>query len=281
MSLKQHVALVCLLLVLALLAVVTMKTLLPDDKLEQVQIKSFYLNFLLEQSEYDWHMMWKQLWELSDTVTVPRSIVTLYGDETKAADKVIELIASYGFWVDDSGTNGQYQYITYPSKMMISGVKYFSEAKHMQAAIDYTLPKVLEQVKVKGDLFKSLDNINQYLFYNTEYSEEGSMQGQTIYSVLIDKKAICGGFARTFNTLALLSGIDCNITVGYLNTTKGRIRHAWNTYTLNGVDYVADATNNRTSNRRDKVINRPVGDFYYREYEEPAPHAEAVHLIRN
>lgn len=276
MQIKRIVAVIGSLL---LILVITVFIFLYKHTTEQPKNEGFYLSFLTEHSDPEWHTMWQQLWNLSDKVTVPKSAVSMYGSDEKEAEKIIELIASYGFWVDDSDTKGQYAFSADSSTVTITGVKYFSNAGQMQKSVEYELQKVFSQVYVKGDQLKTLSNINQYLYYNTVYSEDSSTQGQTIYSALVDHKAVCGGFARTFNTLALLSGVDSHITVGYLVKTTGNVRHAWNTYIIDGCDYVSDSTRNRTSGKMDKVLNRAMGAFYTVDYATPELHAEALHLI--
>ena len=213
-----------------------------------------YLEFLKEHSEPEWHTMWEQLWDLNEYVEVPKSAFKdIAADDKTAATPIIEHIASYAFWVDDGGTHGQYEFSSDGKTITIYGIKYFDDASKMKADVEVALIKVFSKVYVQGSPVSTIRNINKFLYENTAYGEDSSMGGQTIYSVLIDKEAVCGGFARTFNTLALMAGIDSHITVGYLVTPEGQIRHAWNTYVIDGVEYVTDSTANRTSNVINKV----------------------------
>ena len=238
----------------------------------------FYLEFLKEHSEPEWHTMWEQLWDLNEYVEVPKSAFKdIAADDKMAATKIIEHIASYAFWVNDSGTNGQYEFSSDGKTITIYGIKYFDDASKMKADLEVALLKVFNEVYVHGSPLSTIRNINKFLYDNTTYGENSSMGGQTIYSVLIDKEAVCGGFARTFNTLALMAGIDSHITVGYLVTPEGPIRHAWNTYVIDGVEYVTDSTANRTSNVINKVLNMEKAKAkYVRSYLDPDIHAFAV-----
>lgn len=235
-----------------------------------------YLEFLKEHSEPEWHTMWEQLWDLKADVSVPKSAFGDKDDKT-AATLIIEHIASYAFWVDDRGTHGQYEFSSDGKVVTVHGIKYFDNAKKMKADVEVALIKVFNKVYVQGSPVSTIRNINKFLYENTAYGEDSSMGGQTIYSVLIDKEAVCGGFARTFNTLALMAGIDSHITVGYLVTPEGPIRHAWNTYIIDGVEYVTDSTANRTSNVINKVLNMEKAKAkYIRSYLDPDIHAFAV-----
>lgn len=237
-----------------------------------------YLEFLKEHSEPEWHTMWEQLWDLNEYVEVPKSAFKdIAADDKMAATLIIEHIASYAFWVDDGGTHGQYEFSSDGKVVTVHGIKYFDNAKKMKVDVEVALIKVFNKVYVQGSPVSTIRNINKFLYENTAYGENSSMGGQTIYSVLIDKEAVCGGFARTFNTLALMAGIDSHITVGYLVTPEGPIRHAWNTYVIDGVEYVTDSTANRTSNVINKVLNMEKAKAkYVRSYLDPDIHAFAV-----
>lgn len=240
-----------------------------------------YLEFLKEHSEPEWHTMWEQLWDLNEYVEVPKSAFKdIAADDKMAATKIIEHIASYAFWVNDSGTNGQYEFSSDGKTITIYGIKYFDDASKMKADLEVALLKVFNEVYVHGSPLSTIRNINKFLYDNTTYGENSSMGGQTIYSVLIDKEAVCGGFARTFNTLALMAGIDSHITVGYLVTPEGPIRHAWNVYTIDGVEYVTDSTANRTSGNISKVLHmKKTQAKYLQSYLNHEVHAFAVKII--
>lgn len=238
-----------------------------------------YLEFLKEHSDPEWHTMWEQLWDLNEYVEVPRSALKDIADDKDAATKIIEHIVSYGFWVDDTGTHGQYEFIVDGSTITITGIKYFDKAVKMRAELEIALLKAYNQVYVQGSPKDTVRNINRLLFNNTKYGERSSMEGQTIYSVLLDNEAVCGGFARTFNTLALMAGIDTHITVGYLITQDGPIRHAWNNYFIDGIEYVTDTTANRTSGNINKLVNKEKSQAnYLRTYLDPELHADGVGL---
>lgn len=238
-----------------------------------------YLEFLKEHSEPEWHTMWEQLWDLKEYVEVPRSALKDIADDKDAATKIIENIVSYGFWVDDTGTHGQYEFKVDNSTITITGIKYFNNSAKMKADLEIALIKAFNKVYVQGSPLETVKNINKFLYDSTKYGEKSSMEGQTTYSVLLDKEAVCGGFARTFNTLALMSGIDSHITVGYLITPNGPIRHAWNNYFIDGVEYVVDTTANRTSNNINRLVNVEKSRAkYLRTYLDPELHADGVRL---
>ena len=63
-------------------------------------------------------------------------------------------------------------------------------------------------------------------------------EGQTPYGVLIEHKAVCGGYASTFHLGLCMMGIENRLITG--STTEGL--HAWNQVCLDGEWYQVDVT---------------------------------------
>ena len=60
----------------------------------------------------------------------------------------------------------------------------------------------------------------------------------TAYGVLVEKRAVCDGYAECFAMLCECMGIDCNIVVGMAENEM----HAWNQICLDGIWYNVDVT---------------------------------------
>lgn len=75
--------------------------------------------------------------------------------------------------------------------------------------------------------------------YDYDSLETGlTSAGQTPYGVLIERKAVCGGYACTFHLGLTMMGIENRLITG--STTEGL--HAWNQVCLDGEWYQVDVT---------------------------------------
>ena len=90
--------------------------------------------------------------------------------------------------------------------------------------------------------------INDYLIDNCEYDHEAAENEKIIanendaYGALVDKKAVCEGYARAFQLLCTRLGLDCvNIT----GESEG-VGHQWNCVKIEGDWYYVDVTWNDT-----------------------------------
>lgn len=105
---------------------------------------------------------------------------------------------------------------------------------------------LLKEVVLIGDEIKSKTSdkkeqailLCDYLNSNITYSS--NMQFHGSYDALVNKEAVCDGYAFAFNFIADYLGLSC-ICVGgdYKNSSYA---HAWNEVYLDGVWYIFDAT---------------------------------------
>lgn len=89
--------------------------------------------------------------------------------------------------------------------------------------------------------------INEYLARNCEYDLTYSKYNA--YNVLVDKTAVCQGYALAFKELAGQLGVECQIV------TSESLNHAWNMVKVNDSYYMLDCT-----------WNDPTPDFVGRVY---------------
>lgn len=75
---------------------------------------------------------------------------------------------------------------------------------------------------------------NNYTF-SVEYADS-----QNVYGALVNKKAVCSGFAKSFKLIADSVGLDTRLVIG---THRG-VPHIWNMVQIDGAWHYIDATNN-------------------------------------
>ncbi|MDO4863910.1 MAG: transglutaminase domain-containing protein [Ruminococcus sp.] len=74
-----------------------------------------------------------------------------------------------------------------------------------------------------------------------QYDTDITPASHTIYSALIDKSAVCDGYAYAFKYLCDLAGIDCVVVIGTFDKSNdGELGHAWDLVWLGGTWKLAD-----------------------------------------
>lgn len=90
--------------------------------------------------------------------------------------------------------------------------------------------------------------INSYLAARIEYDLNAANRGSVI-GALVDGKCVCEGYARAFDYLCDIAGVDAVCVPGYGITDEGREGHMWNAVTIDGKTYAVDATWNDTTGK--------------------------------
>ena len=120
------------------------------------------------------------------------------------------------------------------------------------------LPVIKEGSKLKTDLEKALF-VHNYIVLNTKYNEEvidggdGQHSVYTAYGVLVDRDAVCQGYAYAFNYLIRRMGVVSD----YVRSDE--ILHGWNLVNIGNYWYHLDAT-------WDDPIYDVVGKIYYENF---------------
>lgn len=81
---------------------------------------------------------------------------------------------------------------------------------------------------------------HEYLRSRVNYNDNGSYMVQTAYGALINKEAVCEGYAKAYKLLLNAMGIECDVVIN--------AEHAWNVVKLEGKWYLVDVTNDDTNN---------------------------------
>lgn len=107
--------------------------------------------------------------------------------------------------------------------------------------------------------------------YDHESLDTGlTNEGQTPYGVLIEHKAVCGGYAGTFHIGLCMMGIENRLITGM--TTEGL--HAWNQVCLDGEWYQVDVT------WGDKDSDDAAYAFSYKYFNRTSEWMSTTHDVR-
>ena len=110
------------------------------------------------------------------------------------------------------------------------------EISSMNIASERAAREIMENITPNMDDYDKLKYIHDYLVLNCENDTE-SPYSDTIYGALVQKKALCEGYAKAFSYLCNLAGIENTIVTG--ETT---VPHMWNMVKLGGNWYHVDVT---------------------------------------
>lgn len=93
------------------------------------------------------------------------------------------------------------------------------------------------------DQIKNLKIVHDYLVESIEYDVDAGKNVYNIYGALVNKKAVCEGYARAYKLILDDLGIPCIIACGTATNSEGDTEsHAWNYVQVDGNWYAIDVT---------------------------------------
>ncbi len=107
-----------------------------------------------------------------------------------------------------------------------------------QAEIDSAVHALLEGAAALSDDYDKVKYVYDTLIRNTEY-DLTAPDNQNVYSVFVNGKSVCQGYAKAVQYLLERMGVECTLVQGSVDTGEG---HAWNLVKVNGSFYYVDAT---------------------------------------
>lgn len=109
---------------------------------------------------------------------------------------------------------------------------------------EFQIENLVQSLRFSNDKYNQIREVHDFIAENTEYDETVSKSNiYNIYGTLINKEAVCEGYAKTFKYILDRLNIPCIIACGIGQNSKGQTEsHAWNYVKLNDVWYAVDAT---------------------------------------
>jgi len=121
-------------------------------------------------------------------------------------------------------------------------VSYYTNAVQ-EAAVTAQVNTILNELNPTGSDYARIKTVYDWMCNNIVYDDDNLNDDSytlkhSAYAALVDRKAVCQGYALLLYRLALEMGIDCRIIVGFSNGEA----HSWNIVQIDGVYYNLDAT---------------------------------------
>lgn len=137
---------------------------------------------------------------------------------------------------------------TYRISIGGNGNKYLSEDFENLSKVNAEISNL---ENIKNDILnktgenkvENLKIVHDYLVDTVEYDVEAGKNVYNIYGALVNKKAVCEGYARTYKLILDELGIPCIIACGSAKNSLGKIEsHAWNYVQIDENWYAVDVT---------------------------------------
>lgn len=148
------------------------------------------------------------------------------------------------FWCDGRGNTtiykkGAEQYSVLSPEYQYEG----EERESRQEEIDIAVQTILDAAPKDGTEYEKIQYVYEYVINHTEYWEESS-DNQNIYSVLVNGKSVCAGYARTTQYLLEQLDVFCTYVTGCAKRLDSEVSvpHAWNLVSCDGAYYYVDTT---------------------------------------
>ncbi len=129
-------------------------------------------------------------------------------------------------------------------------------------AYDKAIAAVVAEANKASDVVGKIKAVNKYICANTEYAygDRGAFVS-TAYGALVEKYALCGGYARAFKAVMDELNIPCVLIQGTVYSGKsvdglaaGMEAHMWNAVEVNGHWYGVDVTYNSSCGNIEKYM---------------------------
>ena len=130
-----------------------------------------------------------------------------------------------------------------------SDANYFTDEFSSEAEVRSAINSI-EQVKNTlvsrrtGNTYEDIKMIHDYLVDNIEYDTSLSKDNiYDLYGALVNRVAVCEGYARSFKYILDEMGVPCVLVIGTGTNSRGETeRHAWNYVEIDGNWYAVDCT---------------------------------------
>lgn len=170
----------------------------------------------------------------------------------REGDTLKETLASAGYDGTGSSTGGMWTYT-------LSYTLIYRTTAQQEQATENAVENLVRSLNLSGKTdYEKVSAIHEWLYQNVNYDFNNTLPElrYTDYSALINKLAVCQGFATAYYRLCLAAGVDAR----YVSSTV--FNHGWNIVQVGGKYYESDAT--WDSNTREKNYARPLPNFLLR-----------------
>ena len=120
----------------------------------------------------------------------------------------------------------------------------YSNIEEMQQQIDAAADQIIAEIPDGAGDYEKAEIIYSRLINDITYNHDAAHESDyDIYGALVNKSAVCDGYAKAFKYLFEKAGLSCSYYAGDATNTAGNTEgHAWNGAYLEGELYYFDVT---------------------------------------
>ncbi|MDO4976618.1 MAG: PrsW family glutamic-type intramembrane protease [Eubacteriales bacterium] len=162
------------------------------------------------------------------------------------------------YWVDGGAINASYRGLdSYTMTLTISNYSYWNQTLDKKAAkqkLNKAVKKIVKEAKKKKSKIEQIEYVHDYISNNCIYDHDRLASckqsihdpfDELIYSAygcLVQKRAVCAGYAKAFQLIMQELGIKCDYVKGVAGKPGDMGAHGWNCVQLAGDKYWVDVT---------------------------------------
>lgn len=115
------------------------------------------------------------------------------------------------------------------------------EVKEYDAILKAEADDIIYGISTKASDYEKVQYVYEQLVFRTDYVT-GSPHNQTIFSMFVNHKSVCAGYAKAMQYILHQMGISCAYVYGYGGEPGDEESHAWNIVEIDGNYYYVDVT---------------------------------------
>ncbi len=222
---------------------------LGEDNVDELQDESFLMSEIypyafqsLDEKEQAWYKDIEQcLGKMSEGVTLDKTALRegLTEEDINLIFQCVLMDHPELFYVEG------YTYTLYTRGNATVSIEFagtynvdVDTAKEKKRQIESAAEEILLQVANLENDYDKMKAIYETIIFNTDY-EVGAADNQNIYSVFVNGRSVCQGYAKATQYLCNMAGIECTLVMGTVDDGMG---HAWNLVNLDDNFYYVDTT---------------------------------------
>jgi len=114
-------------------------------------------------------------------------------------------------------------------------------AEERRDEIENAAAAFLSGLDENADQYAKVKYVYDTIIRETDY-DLAAPDNQNIYSVFVNHRSVCQGYAKAMQYLLNRLGVECTLVLGAVETESGQEGHAWNLVNVEGSYYYVDAT---------------------------------------